>query len=674
MQRGRREVNNSPERPCYLICCCLKNPLWWCRSILCCCSDHVLDSFRKKGNVDPVAHTHKTFTMSKLCLWITFIAGFVAAVLTAVWVTLAIKKNFENTKPPINLWQINMKIQPTVDQGVYDEFDRSGFCGGKGRQVQAHFAQLVASSLIPALSSLNRFMSPDGNLPPLSNNSEQVFTTVLCNAERLVKSDYERTDFQEMGFRIRIYGKLMWTLYGTDVFDQINAIPERNLDDNCVYWSITTGFDGLQFGNSSSASSDLQCDGKDWVNFLHLMLLKIERVMFNWKKKDYPPSRKRSWVMDHLEAIAKADESVSRGITLFGGEPHVEYLLTLIHSIRDIHQCDLPIDVFYLGPRDMSVRGAKLIRNSAANVHVIDLLTILDASSVGWDSKPLVLLASRFKETMFIDADVVLLQSPDVFFSQRAYLQYDALFFNDRTVGWRVPSGGDDTTQLIELAKYVAPELQLSGYAADTRVGRKVLTNHEMESGVIVVNQHERIIGLLAAAKLLDKMEKDLFYEGAWGDKEAFWLGMEMARQPYGFVNMLPGSIGFRNLGRFWDGVCGRLLHFDDNEEPMWWNGGYKVVDKGRNDHHHAFWSYLTRQNEELWYDDGGRKNDPTNKIGEWDLGPQHFCVSESERKPRKFQGYFWLMADKAVAHQIMTRRKYRDIVFGPISVILTAN
>jgi hypothetical protein len=415
------------------------------------------------------------------------------------------------------------------------------------------------------------------------------------------------------------------------------------LSENCVFRKLMSG---------KSSTNCFHCTQKDWLNFLQLLFLRMERILVDWT-----PSKSGSWVIRNFKKLETEPET--RGIVLYGGEHHVPYMVNLIYQIREIHSCTLPIDVFHLGGGDIRFQSVKWIERLSTNVRVVDLPEFFGkVHPRGWGGKPFLFIASRFKETVFLDADIVLLQSPDVFFVQKDFQEHRALFFNDRKFYFGNPPPPTGS-ELHKLATYIAPQMRLSDYAKDTRTYRMLDTDHEQESGVLVVDKAEKFLGFLACAKLLDGKESEVFYRGSYGDKEVFWLGMEMMKIGYKFSHLLPGSVGAFDSKK---GTCGRLLHFDENYQPLWWNGGYKRMDKGTNGYSQNHTMYLTRVVKDMWYDDGGKSAGSRDQMGDWEHPIEDFvdfCISESERKPRRLEGNLRAVADKAVNQYIHVLKEY---------------
>ncbi|KAF9386644.1 hypothetical protein CPC16_007420 [Podila verticillata] len=100
------------------------------------------------------------------------------------------------------------------------------------------------------------------------------------------------------------------------------------------------------------------------------------------------------------------------------------------------------------------------------------------------------------------------------------------------------------------------------------------ISNYEQESGVVVINNKKRFLGMMAACKMNGKWERELWlYRTFYGDKETFWSVFEMIQDPYAFVRSASGVIGERRMHDA-SAVCGTQLHLDYQERPLWWNGG----------------------------------------------------------------------------------------------------
>ena len=104
---------------------------------------------------------------------------------------------------------------------------------------------------------------------------------------------------------------------------------------------------------------------------------------------------------------------------------------TLIESIRNIHNCDLSIEIFYNGEDDLSEHN-RLALESYKDVKTRDISKIFDPDFLkiwGFAIKPFALLASSFRSAMLVDADVTFIESPSELFKSQIYQSRGALFF-----------------------------------------------------------------------------------------------------------------------------------------------------------------------------------------------------------------------------------------------------
>ncbi|KAJ3275650.1 hypothetical protein HDV01_007653 [Terramyces sp. JEL0728] len=183
-----------------------------------------------------------------------------------------------------------------------------------------------------------------------------------------------------------------------------------------------------------------------------------------------------------------------------------------------------------------------------------------------WAIKPFAMLASSFENAMLIDADVVFLQSPEQLFSSKLYKENAALFYHDRSLF-------KPSKETLDWVRSILPK-PLSPSVGELRMFNEK-TGHEMESGVVLINKKERLVGLLAVAILNGQLYRKQSYEHFHGDKETFWTGFEAVDEKYAFSPHLPGITGVSKQVEGETEICGmQLLHLDESKTPMWINGG----------------------------------------------------------------------------------------------------
>ena len=269
----------------------------------------------------------------------------------------------------------------------------------------------------------------------------------------------------------------------------------------------------------------------------------------------------------------------SKGIVICTGNEYFKFVVHSIRNIRLVHNCTLPIEVFYIGESDLSP-DKRTYLSTLDGVSVRDITTVFDQNILklnGWDAKPFSMLASTFSQTLLLDADTVLLHSPDVLFSDSGYQADGALFFHDRTL---FPTDNFKREWLQSLfPRPFSSRLQARRFF-------QLKTSYEQEAGAVLIDKSRRLAGLLAACALNNRPEREsVIHHETHGEKETFWLGFEMLSEPYAFMPSMPGAIG--TIERDHDKpsqqvVCGKLCHFDRQGRPLWFNDSISAGKKDK--------------------------------------------------------------------------------------------
>ncbi|PJF19709.1 hypothetical protein PSACC_00474 [Paramicrosporidium saccamoebae] len=291
-------------------------------------------------------------------------------------------------------------------------------------------------------------------------------------------------------------------------------------------------------------------------------------VLWDLEREIFP------WAHHRFSSLLEMKASFSgRGIVIPTGSHHLRFAIHLIKHIR-LLKCSLPIIVAYSGDGDLKKEEIDYLRHMG--VGTMDVAEIFNTASLslhGWEIKPFALLAAPFEEVILADADIVFLQNPAVMLDDLDYQKHGAIIFHDRTLF----AGDQGKTDWLN-RNLPHP---LSRRVLESRMYLKK-SAHEQESGVVVWNKKTRLLGLLAACKMNVKAERDeVTYKVFYGDKESFWLGLEMAAQSYTHLQPVPGVIGDSRYDRKKDQLvaCGRILQFDRQAWPLWFNGAI-VLDK----------------------------------------------------------------------------------------------
>ncbi|KAJ3074117.1 hypothetical protein HDU98_012055 [Podochytrium sp. JEL0797] len=298
------------------------------------------------------------------------------------------------------------------------------------------------------------------------------------------------------------------------------------------------------------------------------MTLTLEGIVKNMTDGLFPwlPSPVREMQQKFLNATHQS------GIAMTSGEKHFDYLIHAITALRTVQNCTLPIEVFYAGSKDLPQEMVQSL-TAFKDVTTIDLTTIFPSEMKDfkkWSIKPFAMLASSFRNVIFVDADVLFFQSPEIILTESAIFKtYGQLFFHDRSM-----NRGDGLYK--DWWRDVNPVM--SRYSTSLRYANG-LSWHEQESGVVAMDKGRSgvLFSLLFACKMNSRDTRKETFSHMWGDKETFWMSSDLARVPYQFSPGYSGAIGYKN-GTM---ICGSNYHTDEHLRPFWWNGGIEMI-KGR--------------------------------------------------------------------------------------------
>ncbi len=154
-----------------------------------------------------------------------------------------------------------------------------------------------------------------------------------------------------------------------------------------------------------------------------------------------------------------------RGIVMAVGGRFMASAWVTLSLLRNVHRCDLPIELWYLDDDDFAPELRR--RFERFDVSFVDARSIAAASwlpRTGWELKPFALLHSQFAEVLLLDADNIPLIDPTTLFDEPRYASYGALFWPDirrvnpynpiwSIVGVKPPSGFEHETGQVVLDK-----------------------------------------------------------------------------------------------------------------------------------------------------------------------------------------------------------------------------
>lgn len=311
---------------------------------------------------------------------------------------------------------------------------------------------------------------------------------------------------------------------------------------------------------------DFVYNSKPNLDSLNDLLSKMDNQLFPWI-----PSSTDSF----------RNSFIGNGIVICVNDKYFDEAVASLQMIREIHNCFLPVEVFYAGDQELSLHNRNILEGIPFIV-TKDINLIFDDKLVnifGYGIKPFALLASSFRNAILIDADVFFFQSPEQLLNSEDFQSSRALFYTDRAL-----LEGD----LADAQEYV--EVLLPSPLSD-RIKQMDLflgtSFHTQESGVVVIDKYARFYGIMATCFLNVGSVRTESYRHMHGDKETFWIGFETVQDDYVFNKYPSGSIGIaKERTDDKSEVCSvQLLHVDRWQRPLWLNGG---LFQNKNTHDHA--------------------------------------------------------------------------------------
>jgi hypothetical protein len=331
-----------------------------------------------------------------------------------------------------------------------------------------------------------------------------------------------------------------------------------------------------------------------------------------------------------LADLRKSYKKGSRGIVIpvGGGEQSIRFASHLIISLRTVLGSKLPIQIAYAGDEDLPEKSRKIIQalKGASNIEFLDVWSVFDDFTLklkdgGWAIKVFALLASKFEKTILLDADAVFMQKPEQLFNQKPYIDKGAYLFHDRLL-WQ-HAFRPRHEWWIDQIKEPSAEMEKS------RVWMEDYAE-ECDSGVVVVDKSRIpiLVGLLHVAwQNTYDVREETTYRMGHGDKESWWMGLEVSGSTYEFEAHYGSMIGWgdspavKNVTQ----VCSFVIaHVDTKDRLLWYNGGL-LMNKLEDPNKYKVPSYWMMDGE--WHK--GRKKSDMSCMKESKVNR----VSESERR-----------------------------------------
>jgi len=420
----------------------------------------------------------------------------------------------------------------------YDDFNRQ-YGSGENRMINYGYNTIKHSELLNLLLN-DKENSSNGKVEEneIENTIKQLFLYSL-------QHPLQPQQFEELRQRVELHTKLWHTLFGT--YPNEFKVSE-NSTEPFQYKEILikkTKFLSLKWKRFSSLS--------DYKKLLAM----VHESLYSWLY---------GFRYSSLSDILKS--SNGKGIVICTGDKYFKYVHSTINSLRSILHCQLPIEITYLGDNDLSSNHRKLLEEEFDNIYFNDISNTFKNSIVGiegWAIKPFALLASRFEEIIMLDADVTYLRNPEELFEEEGYRKTGTFFFKDRTLNQGNHNGAK------WLKSWMIDPLPVT---KESRFWKET-SEHEMDSSTVVIHKTKTLLGLLAVCKFNEYYTRyEVVYQKVLGDKETFWMGFDMARQPYHMNHQPSLFIGELDLEDESDKkLCGHVGHLSGDGKLLFWNG-----------------------------------------------------------------------------------------------------
>lgn len=268
----------------------------------------------------------------------------------------------------------------------------------------------------------------------------------------------------------------------------------------------------------------------------------------NWRQRpDVIAAQQTLLDMVIASKSSMPDGFAGRGIVVLGGTAkYFGAAYVLVTVLRKIG-CELPIEWWYLGWHEMDQRMVALAEE-VPGVRCVNLLEhYTPRRSGGWEAKPWVIMHSRFKEVLFIDADNIPTMDPTYLFDIPEFLEKGTVAWPDHPpMGWSI------TPTAFQVARLPVP--------GNTKLPKwKLPTDYTpWETGQLMVDKSRAWHALELWSAMSD--QSDFWYpfefkgRGNWyvyGDKDLAYLAWEATKTPYAIPGDMCAFAGDNKAGAF---------------------------------------------------------------------------------------------------------------------------
>jgi hypothetical protein len=254
-----------------------------------------------------------------------------------------------------------------------------------------------------------------------------------------------------------------------------------------------------------------------------------------------------------------------KGLVLAGNGNKYRYITGIymnIYVIRKFHNCNIPIEIFYVGNSEKFSEPVYNEFMKLGNVKIIDLLDCLDTNCnvselKGYQTKPLAVLCSSFEEVILMDADALTFVNPYKYFDIPGYNEQNIVLFKDYV----------DCLYFINAKFLEQIGINKNAYCNMTH-------NYEIDSSCVIINKKYMWDSLNIIC--LINVKSDQYYKyksNVLGDKDTWLIGVLFADKnanPY-IMDNDPGMLVSTDTDKR---ILGHLqfMYMYNVETPLYYN------------------------------------------------------------------------------------------------------
>ncbi len=238
-----------------------------------------------------------------------------------------------------------------------------------------------------------------------------------------------------------------------------------------------------------------------------------------------------------------------RGILMACNDKYMKYAVSNLQNLRGAHGCSLPIEIWHSGNELSDGSKEVLKRFAPISFRDVSVATGMNPSFYqGYQIKGAALALTYFEEAMIIDADVYFFQNPEVLFEHPKYIETGTFLFRDQ--GWSTQGGVIKgrykklynhryyflrkkylNKVLLQPSTFIPEEWSHYWDPFINPTQENLIQIEHGESGCVLVHRIRHKQGIQKILEL--NQDYQYIYTLFWGDKETYWLGFELANEPY---------------------------------------------------------------------------------------------------------------------------------------------